>query len=98
MDPWIRIWIYTKMSWIRKDHTMKNEDKDDFFLIEANKNEFIRTSTSEGTKKNELFVPKLSRNEDKPKYLFLNHPRNKEKLMHSFHNYQRDEENEFICS
>ena len=39
---------------------MKNEDEDDFFWIEAKKNEYIRTSTNEGTKKNELLVPKLS--------------------------------------
>ncbi len=30
-------------------HNMKNEDKDDFFC-EAKKNEYIRTSTFEGTK------------------------------------------------
>jgi hypothetical protein len=39
---------------------MKKEGKDDFF-IKAKKNEYIRTSTSEGTKKNKLFVPKLSK-------------------------------------
>ncbi len=41
-------------------HIMKNEDEDEFFWVEAKKNEYIRTSTNEGTKKNELFVPKLS--------------------------------------
>jgi hypothetical protein len=39
---------------------MKNEDEDNFFWTKANKNEYIRTSTNEGTKKNELLVPKLS--------------------------------------
>jgi hypothetical protein len=35
---------------------MKNEDEDedDFFWIEAKKNDYIRTSTIEGTKKNEF--------------------------------------------
>ncbi len=42
-------------------HNMKNEDEDDFFGIEAKKNEYIRTVTNRGTKKNELFVPILSK-------------------------------------
>jgi hypothetical protein len=33
---------------------MKDKDKDDNFWIEAKKNEYIRTSTIEGTKKNEF--------------------------------------------
>ncbi len=33
------------MSWIRKDNNMKNEDEDDYFFIEAKKNEYIHTST-----------------------------------------------------
>ncbi len=39
-------------------HNMKNEDKDNFFCIEAKKNEYIHTSTIKGTN---LFVPKLSK-------------------------------------
>jgi hypothetical protein len=35
-------------------YNMKNEDEDDFFGIEAKKNKYIRTSTIEGTKKNEF--------------------------------------------
>jgi hypothetical protein len=35
-------------------HNMKNEDEDDFIWIEAKKNDYIRTSTIEGTKKNEF--------------------------------------------
>ncbi len=35
-------------------HNMKNEDEDDFFWIEAKKNEYIRTSTIERKKKNEF--------------------------------------------
>ncbi len=31
---------------------MQNKDEDDYFWIEAKKNEYIRTSTIEGTKKN----------------------------------------------
>jgi hypothetical protein len=31
---------------------MKNEDEDDFLVIEAKENEYIRMSTNEGTKKN----------------------------------------------
>jgi hypothetical protein len=42
-------------------HNMKNEDEDDFFWIEAKKNEYICTSTNEGKNKNELFVPILSK-------------------------------------
>jgi hypothetical protein len=30
VDPGIR--IHTKMSWICKDHNIKNEDEDDFFF------------------------------------------------------------------
>jgi hypothetical protein len=47
----IRIRIHTKMSWIRKDNNMKNEDEDDFFWIEAKKNEYIRTSTGKEQRK-----------------------------------------------
>ncbi len=36
-------------------------------LIEAKKNEYVRTSTIEGTKKNSFL--NYHRNEDKPKYL-----------------------------
>jgi len=57
---------------------MKNEDEDEFFWVEAKKNEYIRTSTNEGTKK--------------PEYLYLNHQRNEEKLIHPSFNYQRDKE------
>jgi hypothetical protein len=33
---------------------MMKKNEDDFFFIEAKKNEYIRTSTIEGTKKNEF--------------------------------------------
>ena len=42
-------------------HNMKNGDEDDFFWIEAKKNEYIRTSTIEGRRKTNLFIPKLSK-------------------------------------
>jgi hypothetical protein len=35
-------------------HNMKNEDEDNFFWIKAKKNEYIRTSAIEETKKNEF--------------------------------------------
>jgi hypothetical protein len=41
-------------------HNMKNKDED-FFWIEATKNEYICTSTNEGKKKKKLFVPILSK-------------------------------------
>ncbi len=41
--------------------------RDDFFWIEAKKNENIRTSTNEGTKKNGLFVPILSKGQRQTK-------------------------------
>jgi hypothetical protein len=34
--------------------TITKENKDDFFIIKAKKNEYIRTSTIEGTKKNKF--------------------------------------------
>jgi hypothetical protein len=42
-------------------HNMKNKDEEDFFWIEAKKNEYICTSTNEGKKKNKLFVHILSK-------------------------------------
>jgi hypothetical protein len=59
------------MSWIRKDNNMKNEDEDDFFLIEAKKNEYIHTSTVKEQRKTnysflnyqgtKVFVPQTSK-------------------------------------
>jgi hypothetical protein len=46
---------------IPRPPNMKNEEEDDYFWIEGKKNEYIRTSANEGTKKNELFVPILSK-------------------------------------
>jgi len=52
------------------EKTMKKKTKMIFF-IEAKKSEYVRTSTIEGMKKNSFL--NFQRNEDKPKYLFLNH-------------------------
>ena len=46
-----RIGSLESIPWL---HNMKNEDEDEFFGVEAKKNEYIRTSTIEGTKKNEF--------------------------------------------
>jgi hypothetical protein len=81
-------------------HNMKNEDEDNFFLIEAKKNEYIHTSTNKGTKKNELFVPQLSQERRRSevfvpqlaKYLFLNYRRNEYEAKYSFLNYRRNED------
>ena len=37
-------------------HNMKNEDEDDFFWIEAKKNEYIRTSTVKEQRKRIKFI------------------------------------------
>ncbi len=54
---------------------MKNQDEDDFFLIEATKKESICSSTIEGTKakRSIRFSPRYRRNEDEAKYSFLNY-------------------------
>jgi hypothetical protein len=62
MDPGIR--IHTKISWIRKDHNMKNEDEDNFFGSKR--------------RKTNIFVPQLVKEQRKLNYSFLNYQRNEE--------------------
>jgi hypothetical protein len=64
-------------------HNMKNKDEDNFFWIEAKKNEYIRTSTYEGTKKNQLFVPILSKERRQTK-VFVPHPSKERRKINAF--------------